>query len=48
MQRPEILAPAGDRASLDAAVLAGADAVYFGLATLNARARATNFSTKLA
>lgn len=44
MQRPEILAPAGDRASLDAAVLAGADAVYFGLATLNARARATNFS----
>lgn len=42
---PEILAPAGDRESLDAALAAGADAVYFGLDEgLNARARATNFS----
>jgi putative protease len=42
---PEILAPAGDRPSLDAALAAGADAVYFGLDEgLNARARATNFS----
>src|SRR3954454_11314035 len=41
--RPEILAPAGDRASLEAAVHAGADAVYFGLQGFNARARATNF-----
>jgi len=42
---PEILAPAGDQASLDAALAAGADAVYFGLDEgLNARARATNFS----
>lgn len=45
---PEILAPAGDDACLRAAVAAGADAVYFGLAglrgaTFNARARATNF-----
>jgi putative protease len=41
--RPEVLAPAGDRASLEAAVRAGADAVYFGLAGFNARARAANF-----
>ena len=40
----EILAPAGDEACLDAALAAGADAVYFGLnAGFNARARATNF-----
>lgn len=42
-ERPEILAPAGDRACLEAAVRAGADAVYFGLPGFNARARATNF-----
>jgi U32 family peptidase len=41
--RPEVLAPAGDRESLEAAVRAGADAVYFGLGGFNARARATNF-----
>jgi U32 family peptidase len=40
--RPEVLAPAGDRAALEAAVAAGADAVYFGLPGFNARARATN------
>jgi len=41
---PDILAPAGDEASLHAALAAGADAVYFGLDEgLNARARATNF-----
>lgn len=40
---PEVLAPAGDRASLEAAVRAGADAVYFGLSSFNARARAENF-----
>ncbi len=45
MRVPEILAPAGDDDSLDAALGAGADAVYFGLDEgLNARARATNFS----
>jgi len=43
LSRPEILAPAGDREALEAAVRAGADAVYFGLKGLNARARATNF-----
>ncbi len=40
--RPEVLAPAGDRAALEAAVSAGADAVYFGLPSFSARARATN------
>lgn len=40
---PEVLAPAGDRACLEAAVRAGADAVYFGLQAFNARARAANF-----
>ncbi len=44
MRRPEVLAPAGDRACLEAAVRAGADAVYFGVPGLNARARATNFA----
>jgi putative protease len=42
--RPEILAPAGDRDCMKAALAAGADAVYFGLDEgFNARARATNF-----
>jgi len=44
MRRPEILAPAGDRDALAAALAAGADAVYFGLDDgFNARARAENF-----
>jgi putative protease len=42
---PEVLAPAGDADSMRAAVLAGADAVYFGLHGTSARARATNFET---
>lgn len=41
--RPEVLAPAGDRAAMEAAIRAGADAVYFGLQGFNARARAANF-----
>ncbi|HEV3166294.1 MAG TPA: peptidase U32 family protein, partial [Isosphaeraceae bacterium] len=41
--KPELLAPAGDRACLIAAVENGADAVYFGLRGHNARARAVNF-----
>lgn len=41
---PEILAPAGSREALEAALKAGADAVYFGLDEgFNARARANNF-----
>jgi putative protease len=39
MRRPEILAPAGDFVCLQAALDAGADAVYFGLGTFNMRAR---------
>ena len=42
--RPEVLAPAGSPEALDAAVRAGADAVYFGLSAFNARARARNFA----
>jgi putative protease len=42
--RPELLAPAGDRDCIRAAIENGADAVYFGLETgFNARARAKNF-----
>jgi collagenase-like PrtC family protease len=41
---PELLAPAGDWSSLEAALDAGADAVYFGSRVLNARRRARNFS----
>ena len=40
LTRPEILAPAGDLKSLNAAISAGADAVYFGVDGLfNARAK---------
>ncbi len=39
----ELLAPAGDWGSLEAAIQAGADAVYLGLTALNARRRARNF-----
>jgi putative protease len=42
--KQELLAPAGDFASLIAAVSAGADAVYFGLQDFNMRANAKNFS----
>jgi U32 family peptidase len=42
-RKPELLAPAGDRLCVTAAVENGADAVYFGLESgFNARARATN------
>jgi len=40
----EILAPGGGRLQLEAAVAAGADAVYFGLKKLNARQGASNFA----
>ena len=46
--RPELLAPAGDRTCLIAAVENGADAVYFGLQRHNARARAANFDARRA
>jgi putative protease len=41
--QPEILAPAGGREQLIAAVRAGADAVYLGAKGFNARRRAENF-----
>src|SRR5215213_11554280 len=44
VNRPELLAPAGDWDALKAAVANGADAVYFGLDQFNARHRATNFT----
>lgn len=42
--RPELLSPAGDWESLQAAVLNGADAVYLGTRDFNARVLAKNFS----
>ena len=41
---PEILAPAGDFATLKAAVSAGADAIYLGGEQFGARAFAKNFT----
>ena len=43
MNRPEVLAPAGTFESLQAAVRAGADAVYLGGSAFGARAYAGNF-----
>ena len=43
MNKPELLAPAGDLERLKAALLYGADAVYIG-GTFNLRANANNFS----
>ena len=42
-ERPvELMAPAGSRASLSAALKAGADSVYFGVGKMNMRARSAN------
>ena len=40
----ELLAPAGNIEALDAAISEGADAVYLGLKSFNARLRSTNFA----
>lgn len=40
----ELLAPAGNLEALDAAIGEGADAVYMGLKTFNARLRSSNFA----
>ncbi len=40
----ELLAPAGNPEALDAAVAEGADAVYLGLKSFNARMRSSNFA----
>ena len=42
-QTPELLSPAGNWDCARAAVVAGADAIYFGLPRFNARLRADNF-----
>ena len=39
----ELLAPAGDIKSFDAAIACGANAVYLGLGDFNARMKAENF-----
>ncbi len=44
---PELLAPVGSLDCLPAAVAGGADAVYLGCGTLNARARADNIPIEL-
>lgn len=46
MNNPEILAPVGNEEALRAAVLSGADAVYFGTGDFNARRNAGNFSSQ--
>lgn len=43
MKKPELLSPVGDFECLKSAVQNGADAVYLGASSFNARARATNF-----
>lgn len=43
LRRPELMAPAGDMISLKAALDSGADAVYFGIVSMNMRVNAKNF-----
>jgi len=42
--KPELLSPAGSPEALTAAIAAGADAVYFGAQSFNARRNASNFT----
>lgn len=42
-KKPELLAPVGDWSMLNAAIKAGANAIYFGVENLNMRAKAKNF-----
>ncbi len=44
IRTPELIAPAGDRTALQAALQAGADAVYFGAEGYNMRQASRNFS----
>jgi putative protease len=44
MKQPELLAPAGSPDILKTAIDAGADAVYFGGKSMNARRNAENFT----
>ena len=43
-KKPELLAPAGDMEKLRMAVFYGADAVYLGAGSFNARMSARNFT----
>ncbi|MEI3377411.1 MAG: U32 family peptidase [Coriobacteriales bacterium] len=43
MRKPELLAPAGNREAFEAALAAGADAIYLGSGSFNARRNADNF-----
>ena len=43
---PELLAPAGDFSALEAAICAGADAIYVGGHRFGARAYAKNFDSE--
>lgn len=47
MEKTELLSPAGNFDSLKMAVMAGANAVYFGAKNFNARAKAENFGANL-
>lgn len=47
MKIPELLSPAGDFECLKAAVQNGADSVYLGASSFNARAKATNFNNDI-
>ena len=44
LRKPELMSPAGGMPQLQAAIEAGADAVYFGLEGFNARAKAMSFN----
>ncbi len=46
LKRPELMAPAGDMISLRAALDSGANAVYFGIVSMNMRANAKNFAVE--
>jgi collagenase-like PrtC family protease len=46
LRKPQVMAPAGGWPQLQAAVANGADAVYLGLSTFSARARAANFDAE--
>jgi putative protease len=46
IKKPELMAPAGDMISLRAALEAGADAVYFGVSSMNMRSSAKNFANE--
>lgn len=44
MKKPELLAPAGNMAALEAAIMAGCDAIYLGGSHFGARAYSNNFN----